>query len=131
MRFICRDPEIAKRCGTESTVNGGPNQVELFLDPRGDNPYYQFMVTNTSGAMYKAKAFTLIPDFPSRTETKVTDEYWQVDMVFPFAGFGLKTPKKGSSWLIVAMIHDKGWQSASFPVTAYHDMPSGAELVFE
>lgn len=131
MRFICRDPEIAKRCGTESTVNGGPNQVELFLDPRGDNPYYQFMVTNTAGAMYKAKAFTLIPDFPSRTETKVTDEYWQVDMVFPFAGFGLSTPKKGSSWLIVAMIHDRVWQSASFPVTAYHDMPSGAELVFE
>lgn len=129
--YVCRNPEIIKNpIGAKESKNWGSSSIELFLDLCDDSAYYQFAVINPAGALYKANAFTKIPDFKMDVSSKVTDEGWFVDMKIPFSSLG-KTPKKGDKWRIVSMLRTKGFQSAGFPLCAYHDMNSAEYIVFE
>jgi len=129
--FACNNPEIIKNNpGTPESKNWGSSSIEFFLDLCDDSAYYQFAVINPAGALYKANAFTRIPDFKLNVKTRLDESGWYVDMEIPFASLG-KTPKKGEKWRIVSMLHTKGFHSTGFPLCAFHDMNSAGYIVFE
>ena len=119
--WICRDIDIQATFTNRDSKFWEEEVVEMFITPKALNKYFELqwnplggvfdaIITNTMDASGVSKAFEgdwsfTAKNMKSAVKLKGTpndsndkDEYWQVEVMIPFADLGQPAPKAGDVW---------------------------------
>lgn len=130
IQAVCHEPDMAKlrRGVTGTDVNlWDDDNLEIFLD-LNDNIGYRHLATNPAGGKYDAKVADKNWNVNWDVKISSTDKSWTCEITIPFKELG-KKPKLDEQWTLVFNRNSKP-VACGFPKAAYHDLSTGAVLVF-
>jgi Carbohydrate-binding family 9 len=121
LAWICRDIDIQATFTNRDSKFWEEEVVEMFITPKALNKYFELqwnpiggvfdaIITNTLDANGVSKAFEGDWSFTAKgmrsaaklkgtpNDSNDKDEFWQVEVMVPFADLGQTTPKAGDVW---------------------------------
>jgi hypothetical protein len=130
IKAVCHELDMTKlrRGVTGTDINlWDDDNLEIFLD-LNDNTGYRHLATNPAGGKYDAKVSDKSWNINWDVKTSSTDKSWTCEITIPFKELGRK-PKLDERWTLVFNRNSKP-VACGFPRVAYHDLSTGAVLVF-